>query len=181
MLRSLKGKTPTVHPTAFVSEAAYIVGDVEIGEYSSVWPGVVIRGDSGKITIGRHTNIQDNSVVHSDADARIGDGCTLGHSVTWHGRLLSGNCLVGNGAVVNDGVEVGEFSIIAAGSVVLEEARIPARSVVRGIPGKPAGQVEERHVQLIQSTAHHYSQRGQLYKGEGLEEKSPPFPTREGG
>ncbi|MBI4310274.1 MAG: gamma carbonic anhydrase family protein [Chloroflexi bacterium] len=169
MLRSLKGKTPKVHPTAFVSEAAYVVGDVEVGEFSSVWPGVVIRGDAGKITIGKHTNIQDNSVVHSDADARIGDNCTLGHSVTWHGRLLSDNCLVGNGAVANDGVEVGEFSIIAAGSVVLEEARIPARSIVRGIPGKPAGQVEERHVELIQGTAHHYSQRGQLYKSEGLD------------
>ena len=89
-----------------------------------ILPGVIIRGDSGKIKIGKRTNIQDNSVVHSDADSWIGDDSTIGHGVVWHGRILSNNCLVGNGAVVNDGVEVGELSIIAAGSVVLEETRI---------------------------------------------------------
>ena len=82
MIRSFKGKTPKIHPTAFVSEAAYVLGDVEIGENSSIWPGTVIRGDSGKIIIGKNTNIQDNSVVHSDADSWIGDNSTMGHSVT---------------------------------------------------------------------------------------------------
>ncbi|MEE2701226.1 MAG: gamma carbonic anhydrase family protein [Chloroflexota bacterium] len=169
MIRTLEGKTPKIHPTAFVSEAAYVVGDVEVGEYSSIWPGVVIRGDSGKITIGANTNIQDNSVIHSDADARIGNGVTIGHSVTWHGRILSDNCLVGNGATANDGVEMGEFSIIAAGSVVLEESRIPARTIVRGIPGKPAGTIEERHEALIKRTGETYLRKGQRYKSAGLE------------
>jgi carbonic anhydrase/acetyltransferase-like protein (isoleucine patch superfamily) len=169
MIRSWQGITPKVHPTAFVSEAAYVLGNVEIGESSSIWPGVVIRGDSGKITIGKNTNIQDNSVVHSDAEARIGDNVTIGHSVCWHGRVLSDNCLVGNGAVVNDGAEVGEFSIVAAGAVVLEEMRIPERTIVTGIPARPRGEIQERHEALIKETAEHYVERCREYKAEGLE------------
>lgn len=169
MIRSWKGKTPKIDPSAFVSEAAYVVGDVEIGENSSIWPGTVIRGDSGKISIGKNTNIQDNSVIHSDANARIGNGVTLGHSVTWHGRLLSDNCLVGNGATVNDGVEVGELSIIAAGAVVLEEMKIPSRTIVVGIPARPRGAITIRHEQLIKETAVHYVDRCKQYKAEGLE------------
>ena len=115
MIRSLQGKSPKIHPTAFVSEAAYVIGDVEIGENSSIWPGAVIRADNGKITVGANTNIQDNSVVHSDAESTIGSGVTIGHNVLWHGRSLADNCLVGNGATVNDGVEVGELSIVGSG------------------------------------------------------------------
>lgn len=169
MIRALNGATPKVHPSAFVSEAAYVVGDVEIGAYSSVWPGTVIRGDSGKISIGKNTNIQDNSVIHADADARIGDNVTIGHSVTWHGRVLSDNCLVGNGATANDGVEVGEFSVIAAGSVVLEEMKIPPRTIVVGIPARPRGSISVRHEELIKEVAAHYVERCQTYKAEGLE------------
>ena len=169
VIRSLNGKTPKVHPTAFVSEAAYVLGDVEIGENSSIWPGTIIRGDSGKITIGRNTNIQDNSVVHSDADSRIGDNSTIAHNVTWHGRILGDNCLVGNGATVNDGVEVGEFCIIAAGAVVLEETKIPTRTIVTGIPAKPRGSIQPRHETLIKETAEHYAERCKEYKDEGLE------------
>ena len=169
MIRSLKGKTPKIHPTAFVSEAAYVIGDVEIGENSSIWPGTVIRADSGTITIGKNTNIQDNSVVHSDADSRIGNNVTMGHSVTWHGRSIADNCLVGNGATVNDGVEVGEFSIIAAGSVVLEEMKITARTIVVGIPARPRGPIQARHEEMIKEIAQHYVERCHQYKGEGLE------------
>ena len=96
MIRSLGGKTPKIHPTAFISEAAYIVGDVEIGEGSSIWPGTVIRGDTGKITIGKFTNIQDNSVLHGDDDVIIGDNVTIGHRVMCHGRNIGNahfNCM----------------------------------------------------------------------------------------
>ena len=167
MIREFQGKKPKIHPTEFVSEFAYVIGDVEIDEYTMILPGVIIRGDSGKIKIGKRTNIQDNSVVHSDADSWIGDDSTLGHAVVWHGRILSNNCLVGNGAVVNDGVEVGELSIIAAGSVVLEEARIPEKTIVTGIPGKPRGETTEKHHELIKRTASHYTQRCKNYKAEG--------------
>ena len=95
MIRSLEGKWPMIHPTAFVSEFAYVVGDVEIGEESSVWPGAVVRADNGKITIGRFTCIQDNSVVHGDDDVVIGDWVAIGHRVLCHARTVGDRVLFG--------------------------------------------------------------------------------------
>ena len=146
MIRSLNGKTPKVHPTAFVSEAAYVVGAVEIGENSGIWPGTVIRGDASRITIGKNTNIQDNCVIHADQDARI----------------VADNCLLGNGCTVNDGAEIGEFSVVASGAVVLEDTKIPPGSLVGGIPATVKGRSADRHRELILSTA-------RQYKGAGLE------------
>ena len=97
MIRSYRGMTPKVHPTAWVSEAAYVVGDVEIGAYSSVWPGTVIRADTIKITIGEHVNIQDNCVLHADSDATYEDYVTLGHGVISHAKHIKTHCLIGNG------------------------------------------------------------------------------------
>ena len=168
LIRSWKGKTPKVHPTAFVSEAAYVVGDVEIGENSSIWPGTVIRGDTGKIVIGMNTNIQDNSVIHADADSRIGNGVTMGHRVLWHGHMLADNCLVGNGATVSDGVEVAEFSIIASGAMVLENMKIPPRTMVSGNPARRRGPIADRHEEMIRRTAARYVERARGYKAEGL-------------
>ena len=108
MIRSFQGKTPKVHPTAWVSEAAYVIGDVEIGPYSSVWPGSVIRADTIKITLGSYVDIQDNCVLHADSDAYYGDYVTLGHGVTCHAKHISSHCLIGNGATLNDGVILGE-------------------------------------------------------------------------
>ena len=106
MIRSWKNIKPKIHPTAFISEAAYVLGEVEIGSNSSIWPGVVIRGDSGKIKIGNNTNIQDGSIVHSDAPAVIGDNVTIGHGVVCHARIIGNDCLIGNNATVNDGAEI---------------------------------------------------------------------------
>ena len=169
MIRSLQGHTPTIHPSAFISEAAYVVGNVEIGENSSVWPGAVIRGDNAKIVIGKNSNIQDNSLVHSDQPARIGDGVTLGHGVVCHAKLVADNCLLGNGCTVNEGVEVGEFSIIASGAVLLEDTKIPEGSMVVGVPGKVRGPTTQQHRELIQHLAHSYVKHGRDYKKEGLE------------
>ncbi len=166
MIRSLKGKTPKVHPTAFVSEFAYVIGEVEIGEDSSVWPGTVIRGDSQKITIGKNTNIQDNSVVHNGS---IGDGVTIGHNVTWHGSVLADNCLIGNGATVNDAVEIGELSIVAAGAVVLPGEKVPPGSFMTGVPAKIQKKITERHEKLIRHNALVLARRAKDYKAEGLE------------
>ena len=140
LIRSLDGVGPRVHPTAFVSEAAYVVGDVEIGEGSSVWPGTVIRGDSGRISIGRFTCIQDNSVVHGDDDVVIGDKVVIGHRVLCHARRVGHRVLIGNGATVNDGVTIGEDSLLASGTVVIDKMEIPARSLVVGVPGRVRGQ-----------------------------------------
>lgn len=169
MIRGWKGKHPRVHPLAFVSEAAYVVGDVELGENSSVWPGTVVRGDSGKITIGRNTGIQDGSIVHSDADAWIGDNVTIGHGVVCHARRIADNCLIANGAILNDGVEVGEWSLVASGAVVLDDTKVPPYSFVVGVPAQVKGRVSERHMERIRATAAHYVERCRQYKGEGLE------------
>jgi carbonic anhydrase/acetyltransferase-like protein (isoleucine patch superfamily) len=117
LIKSFEGNTPVLHPTAFVSEMAYIVGDVEIGEGSSIWPGTVIRGDMGKVKIGKFSNVQDNSVVHGDADVVIGDNVVIGHRVMCHAAEIGDRVLVGNGASLNDGVKVGENSIIGSGYI----------------------------------------------------------------
>ncbi|MDA0232919.1 MAG: gamma carbonic anhydrase family protein [Chloroflexi bacterium] len=166
-IRSLDGKTPQIDPAAFVSEAAYIVGDVVIGPNSSVWPGAVIRADSGRITIGAGSNVQDNSVLHADADAVIGDGVTIGHGVVCHARAIADGCLIGNGAVLNDGVELGEGCLVAAGTTVTENTVFPPRSLVRGIPGKAIGTIRERHAELQRRAAESYVRRIARYRAEG--------------
>ncbi len=148
MIRALDGISPRVHPTAFVSEAAYVVGDVEIGEGSSVWPGTVIRGDMGRIKIGRYTCIQDNSVVHCDTDATIGDRVVIGHRVVCHAKNVGARTLIGNGAVVNDGVWIGDECVIASGAVVLDDMEVPDRAIVVGVPGRVRGEVQDRHLEL---------------------------------
>ena len=167
MIRSLGGKTPSIHPTAFISEAAYIVGDVEIGEGSSIWPGTVIRGDTGKITIGKFTNIQDNSVLHGDDDVIIGDNVTIGHRVMCHGRNIGNRVLIGNGAILNDGVLVGEESVIGSGSMILENMDIPEKSIVVCMPGRIRGSVKDKHVNMIDRIAAGYASKAQKYKAEG--------------
>ena len=167
MIKSLDGKSPRVHPTAFVSEAAYLIGDVEIGEGSSVWPGVVIRADMGRIEIGSRTCIQDNSVVHGDADVTIGDRVVIGHRVLCHARRVGDGVLIGSGATVNDGAEIGGYSLVASGAMVIEEMRIPERSLVVGVPARIRGGVEERHVRLIASTCESYIEKAKRYKRQG--------------
>ena len=167
MIRSLGGKTPKIHPTAFISEAAYIVGDVEIGEGSSIWPGTVIRGDTGKISIGKFTNVQDNSVLHGDDDVIIGDHVTIGHRVMCHGRNIGNRVLIGNGAILNDGVLVGEESVIGSGSMILENMDIPEKSIVIGMPGRVRGSVRDKHIDMIDRIAAGYTTKAQKYKAEG--------------
>ena len=164
-LRTLDGKSPRIADSAFVSEAAYLVGDVELGPQSSVWPGAVIRADSGKIVIGARSNVQDNTVIHADDDASIGNDVTIGHGVVCHSGFIGDGALIGNGAVLNDGVEVGEGSLVAAGSVLPERMVVPPGSLVRGTPG----QVRERHRELMRGAAKSYVNRIARYKKAGLE------------
>ena len=139
MLRTFCGVSPRVHPTAFVDGSAQIIGDVEIGEASSVWMNVVMRGDVHRIRVGKRTNVQDGTVVHvmrGTHPTTIGDDVTIGHAALVHGCTLANRILVGMGAILLNGVEVGDDSIIAAGSLVTEGSKIPPRSLVMGSPGK---------------------------------------------
>jgi len=100
VIRSLDGKTPKIHPSCFVSETAYIVGDVEIGEDTSIWPGAVIRGDYGKIIIGKACSIQDNCVLHTDDYLELGDNVLMTHGAVIHGGIVGNNVLIGMNAFI---------------------------------------------------------------------------------
>ena len=167
MIRSLDGKTPQIHPTAFVSEAAYIIGDVVVGEGCSIWPGTVIRGDSARITIGAFTNIQDNSVLHSDHGAVIGDHVTIGHRVMCHASRIGSHSLLGNGCVLNEGAELDEYCLVAAGAVVIEDMKVGSRKILAGVPARERGDVQERHLQLMKGANDSYIARTPRYKAQG--------------
>ena len=167
MIRTLGDKTPKIHPTAFISEFAYVIGDVEIGEGSSVWPGAVVRADMGRIVIGNHTNVQDNSVVHGDADVEIGDYVTIGHKVLCHAKKVGDRAVIGNGATLNDGVEVGEYSLIASGTMLVDNVQIPPRSLVVGSPGKVLREVGERHLERMKWYCDVYMEKTKKYKAQG--------------
>ena len=139
MLRSHRAGFPRVAATAFVDDSAQVIGDVEIGEESSVWMNAVIRGDINRIRVGARTNIQDGTVVHVMRDTHptlVGDEVTVGHSAILHGCVIEDRCLIGMGAIVLNGAVVGTGSIIAAGTLVAEGTRIPPGSLVMGSPGR---------------------------------------------
>ena len=167
MLRSYKGKSPQIHPSAFVSETAYIVGNVHIEANVSIWPGSVIRADSGHLIIGENSCIQDNSTVHADRDAKIGPNVVIGHNVLCHADFVGEYVLIGSGAVVNGGT-IGAYSVIGSGSVVLEGSNIPAHSLVFGCPGRVTGSVQERHIELTNQILLTYIEKGKSFKDHGL-------------
>jgi carbonic anhydrase/acetyltransferase-like protein (isoleucine patch superfamily) len=138
-IRSYKGRLPQIAPTAYIDPAAVIIGDVVIGEDSSVWPCVVIRGDVHYIRIGSRTNIQDGSVLHVMKDIYpliLGDNVTVGHSVTLHGCTIESRCLIGMGSLILNNAKIGTGSIVAAGTLIPEGMEVPPGSLVMGHPGK---------------------------------------------
>ena len=167
MIHEFKGTRPKLGEGVFLAPGSHVIGDVEIGEGSSIWPGVVIRADMGKIRIGSNTCIQDNSVVHGDADVEIGSRVVIGHRVLCHARKVGNRSMIGSGATVNDGVEIGAQSLIASGSMVIDGMKIPERSLVVGLPARIRGVVEERHIHLIDSTCESYIHKTKRYKQHG--------------
>jgi carbonic anhydrase/acetyltransferase-like protein (isoleucine patch superfamily) len=159
MLRLYRGQVPRVHPSAFIDDSAQVIGDVEIGEESSVWMCVVIRGDVNRIRIGRRSNIQDGTIVHVMKDTHptvIGDNVTIGHGAVVHGCTIEDRCLVGMGAILLNGVTVGSGSIIAAGTLLPEGTQVPPRSLVMGSPGKVRRTLSDADLDEIQMYADRY-------------------------
>ena len=159
MLRQYKGVTPRVHETAYVDDSAQVIGDVEIGEASSVWMNVVIRGDVHRIRIGNRSNVQDGTVVHvmrGTHSTMIGDDVTIGHAALVHGCTLADRILVGMGAILLNGADVGEDSIVAAGTLVTEGTKIPPRSLVMGSPGKVKRPLTDAEVASILEYSERY-------------------------
>ncbi|MDJ1421287.1 MAG: gamma carbonic anhydrase family protein [Candidatus Methanoperedens sp.] len=157
MLYPVGDRRPSISEDVFIAETACVVGDVSIGERSSVWYNSVIRGDRRKVRIGRGCNIQDNAVIHADeTDIEIGDDVTVGHGSIVHGSLIKNNVLIGINSIILHGAEIGEYSIIGAGALVLPGQKIPANSVVLDIPSRHIRTLTENDLRLMEDTLKYY-------------------------
>lgn len=157
-IEDFMSKKPRVSKNVFLHPTAYIIGDVEIGEMSSVWHYVVIRGDNDSISIGKESNIQENSTIHTDPGFKveIGDKVTVGHNAVIHGAKVSSNVIIGIGSILLNGSKVGEYSIVGAGSVVPPNAEIPPYSVAMGVPAKVVRKIREEEIKMIEDNAYEY-------------------------
>jgi gamma-carbonic anhydrase len=171
MIRAYRGILPRIAVSAFVDPSAQVIGDVVIGERSSVWPNVTIRGDVNYIRIGDESSIQDNSCLHVELDKHplvMGNRVTVGHNVTLHGCEIEDECLIAIGAIVLNGARVRRGSIIAAGALVPEGMEVPPNSVVMGIPGRVRREVTEAERDRILRSAANYIRYRQTYKEESF-------------
>lgn len=149
---------PNTEKNVFIAQNAVVIGNVKLSENSSVWFNAVVRGDIEEISIGKGTNIQDNSTLHTSAGypLSIGEYVTVGHNAVLHGCSIRNNCLIGMGAIVLDGAIIGENSLIAAGSIVTPNKNIPPRSLVMGSPAKVIRQLTEAEIISIRNNADSY-------------------------
>ncbi|GAB3097789.1 gamma carbonic anhydrase family protein [Cupriavidus yeoncheonensis] len=158
-------KTPKIHPTAYVSEHAVIIGDVDIAEEVSVWPGAVIRGDNDKVTIHRGANIQEGAVLHADPGfpLEVGELVSVGHQAMLHGCTVGARSLVGIQSVILNGSEIGEGCLVGAGSLVGERKVFPGGSLVMGMPAKVSRELTEEIKQGIEQNARDYMLKARQY------------------
>lgn len=169
MIRTHKGRKPQVAPTAYVDAQAVVIGDVVLGEHSSVWPCVVIRGDVHFIRIGARTNVQDGSVLHVMRDHHpliLGDDVTIGHGVILHGCTIESRCLIGMGSIILNGAKIGTGSIVAAGTLVPEGTEVPPGSLFMGHPGKFRRSLTAADLESIDRYAQRYVEYKETYRAE---------------
>ncbi len=173
MVYTFKGITPKIDSSVFLTPSSEIVGDVEIGKNSSIWFNVVVRGDVNIIRIGYDTNVQDGSILHvtyKKAELHIGNGVSVGHSVTLHGCKIEDYCLIGMRAVVMDGAVVGSESIVAAGSLVTQGTIIPPRSMVMVSPAKVVRPLKDDEIAFLHQSAENYKKYVSWYREDGFPE-----------
>jgi carbonic anhydrase/acetyltransferase-like protein (isoleucine patch superfamily) len=166
MIRAYRGIVPKIASSCYIDPSAQVIGNVRIGERSSVWPLVTIRGDVHSIEIGEESNVQDNSVLHVEAPdfpLVIGDRVTVGHQVCLHGCTIEDDALIGIGAIVLNGAKVGKGSIVAAGSLVPEGMEIPAGMLAMGVPAKVRREVTAEEAERFRVNAQHYVQGRAVY------------------
>ena len=158
--------SPHLAEEAWVAETATVIGNVEMAEGSSVWFGAVVRGDNETIKIGKNTNIQDNSVLHSDPGSplHIGEGVTVGHKVMLHGCKIGNNSLVGIGATILNGAVIGENCLIGAHALITEGKVIPDGSMVMGAPGKVVRELSPQQIMMLKASADVYVKNSQRFK-----------------
>lgn len=165
-LYGFKGKTPRVHPTAFVAPTAVLVGDVTLHEHASVWFGTVLRADMDRIEIGARSNVQDNSTIHTDENEPtiVGEDVTIGHNALVHSSVIENNVLIGQASVLVGGCVIGTGSIIGAGAVVREHMAVPPHSLVVGVPGKVVREAKPEDERWTVRAAEHYVELGGWYR-----------------
>lgn len=171
MIRPYQGTYPQIHPTAFIEESAQVIGDVSIGEESSVWFNAVVRGDCYYIRIGNRTNIQDGTVIHVTTGTHatvLEDEVTVGHNVTLHGCHVERGSLVGIGSIVMDAVRVGAQSLVAAGSLLTPGTQIPPRSLVMGAPARVKRRLTDEEVAGLEIFWKNYIEFTRAYKAESV-------------
>lgn len=169
MIRNFRDRSPQIHESAFIAETAVVIGDVEIGEDSSVWHGSILRGDVNYIRIGARTNIQDASVIHVSRKTHptvLEDEITVGHRVTLHGCHIETGCLIGIGAIVLDGARVGANSLVAAGSLITPGTVIPENSMVMGSPARVKRQLSDEEVRDLKKFWQNYVSLKEIYKSD---------------
>ncbi len=175
-IRTFEGMTPAIAEDAWVDEAAVVIGDVEIGSGSSIWPGVVVRGDIHRIRIGERTSIQDGTVVHVTHDSQfvpggfptiVGNDITVGHNVTLHGCEIKDRCLIGMGSIVLDGAVVESQVMIGAGSLVPGGKVLESGYLYVGSPVKQIRKLTEKELAFFEYAAQNYQKLGQQHREAG--------------
>ena len=166
MIRPYQGISPTIPSSCYIDVSAQVIGDIVLGERSSVWMNAVVRGDVNSIRIGANSNVQDCAVLHGMRyvyPVIVGDWVTIGHNATVHGCVIENECLIGIGAVILNNARIGEGSIIAAGAVIPENMVIPPNSLVAGVPGKVRRTLGEEDRKLILKYAKNYLDYTEIY------------------
>ncbi|MBM7649137.1 carbonic anhydrase/acetyltransferase-like protein (isoleucine patch superfamily) [Bacillus ectoiniformans] len=166
MIISYNGKSPAIDKTVFVAPGTHIIGDVAVGEESTIWFNAVLRGDEDSITIGKRCSIQDNTTVHlfEGSPVIIEDEVTVGHNVILHGCKVGKRSIIGMGSTILDHAEIGEECIIGANTLIPQGKKIPPRSLVVGSPGKVIRELGSKDLELIQLSIDSYVQKGKEFK-----------------
>jgi carbonic anhydrase/acetyltransferase-like protein (isoleucine patch superfamily) len=159
MIRSYLGHSPVIPSSCYVDISAQVLGEVTLGEHSSVWMNAVLRGDVHSIRVGANSNVQDCAVLHgmrSKYPVEVGDWVTIGHNATVHGCVIEDACLIGMGATILNNARIGEGSIIAAGAVVPENTVVPANTLWAGVPAKERRRLNPQDREAILQYARNY-------------------------
>ena len=166
MIIEYEGITPNIHPSVFIAPGSMIIGDVTIGEASTVWFNCVLRGDLEPIRIGCRTNIQDGTVIHMDKDipCMIGNDVTVGHGAVLHACTIGNDALIGIGAILLTGCTIGEGAIVAAGTLVREGQKIPPGVVAMGVPAQVRREVTDAELKRVRYGKDDYVGRGKIMK-----------------
>lgn len=166
MIYELGERRPSIHSSCFVADSAQVIGSVILEEDASVWFNVVIRGDNDPITIGKGSNVQDLSVIHTDMGipVRVGSNVTIGHRVMLHGCEVGDYSLIGIGAILLNRVKIGRECLIGAGTLITEGKEIPDRSLVIGAPGRVVRKLSDNDVAMLHFSAEHYVQNARHFQ-----------------